>query len=222
MQLSAQTNVVIKGGYSYNDLASNGASKNFESIKPLGGYFFSAQVNIKTLGGIAVNSGIELIQKKHFWSRSASYAGVYQRHRNIYLQLPLAFQMRLAKMKRLECYITSGMFGGYWVTRLIEGTIPNAFNTTFEAADNGEIVQHFHLSKYTVKNKFDRSRDNRFEFGVLAGIQLNYCTAKSLSPSLSIDYYHAFTYLEQKYLENQNRQRNRTVTLSLGILYKMK
>nr|WKN36118.1 PorT family protein [Tunicatimonas sp. TK19036] len=221
LQLFAQTFLEAKGGYSYNTLSTVNSSINSSETLGDGGFYFSGQISKKYYRFI-VKTGAEVLQKNYFIKRLDEYSGIIQSSKNIYLTVPLAFQVKLIEVKKLEIHINAGAYGGYWITNNIEGTIPNAFNTTFKISNNHEVIQNFYLAKYTLKNKFNRTRDHRLEVGAAAGLQLQYFVIPSVSPVLSFSYYQAFTYTQKEYMLNQPKKVNQTMVFSGGILFRVR
>jgi hypothetical protein len=211
--------IEVYGGYTHNTLLTERPS-NDDHFIPGGGFSIGGQIDVTDVGAAKLLSGVSIIQKNYAWHRSGAYAAVSQSHTNLYLQLPLSLQLRILNIKRLEIHARAGLFGGYWISRKVEGSIPNVFDTGFSNTDNGKVVQYFYLSSYTLKNHFDDDADNRFELGVQGGIQFRYAIAAPVLPVLNLNYYHSLTPIEKDGVI-QNTRVNATMSVTLGILCKI-
>lgn len=219
--LPAQTFLGIQGGYTYSTLSIDGAGPNFEQVTPSGGYFLQSQINVVHANRLSLLVGAELLQKNHTFERTGNYAGVYQSHKNLYVGIPLTIQVQALKMKRMGVFASLGTFVGYWASQHIEGTVPNAFNTTFDVAENGTVQQQFYLSSYSMTNQFNAD-DNRFELCGTAGIRFEYGLTDSIIPVVDVTYSHDFTSARKSGDGMKDRRFNQTVIASIGCLMKIK
>ena len=118
------------------------------------------------------------------------------------------FGGKFRKQQSLYGILNLGGFGGYWLGGHVNGT-------TLSPMD----LQNFQTfdENYT----FNITKDNRFEWGGLAGLGLQYSPNKKYVISLEARYSPAFSDQQKAYSENQTPRYNDTYSLLLGVQYQL-
>ena len=210
-KLHAQFYVGVEAGANRNYLVTNTADKPFFDYQPSYGYSIGLPVryqfaSLPWFGGIqAIPS---LVQKNYRMQRTGYYSEMYQQNDNNYLELPLMAQFRFGghfgKQQSLYGMLNLGGFGGYWLNGHVSGTTLSPMDL--------ENYQSFDES-YT----FNTTKDNRFEWGGLAGVGLQYMPNKKYMVSLEARYQPAFSDQQKAYSENQTPRYNDTYSILLGV-----
>lgn len=219
--LNAQNYIELNGGYSSNNLRSMMNTNSYSQIYKQGGYYFSIFHKRRCFERLYIKTGIEIIQKNYLLRRENEFSGVHELHHNMYIQFPLTFQLKMIRIKNLDFFFSSGIFGGYWLINKTEGSIPNTFDTSYGVNVNGEVFQNFSLTKYIIRNEFNSIKDNRIELGVNMGGQLEYSYSSLFSMTLGLSLNHSFTNQQKKYMIHQVLQKNQTFVVAIGIIFKI-
>lgn len=211
----AQLYVGIETGANKNYLVSNTSDKPFFDYQAL--YGFSVGVPVRySFPSLAWFGGIQAIpsyvQKNYRMQRSGYYEPMYQDNTNGYLELPVMAQFRfggnIGKTQSLHGILNLGGYGGYWLTANVKGRTlspmdPNNYQSFDEA--------------YT----FSDEKDNRFEYGGLAGIGLQYMPNKKYVISIEGRYTAAMTDQQKAYSENQTPRYNDTYSILMSVQYQL-
>ena len=211
----AQLYLGVEGGPNKNYLISNTSDKPFLNYQPSYGYSFGIPVryefpSLPWFGGI--QSAPSFIQKNYRIQRTGYYEPMYQQTNNNYLQLPLMAQFRfggqIGKTQSLHGILNLGGYGAYWLSGHVTGRALSPMDP-----DN---YQSFNEA-YTFQDK----KDNRFEWGGVAGVGLQYSPAKNYVISLEGRYTPSFSDQQKAYMEDQTPRYNDTYSLLLGVQYKL-
>jgi hypothetical protein len=210
-KLPAQLYVGVEAGANKNYFITNTADKPFFEYQPLYGYSVGIPVryafpSLQWFGGIqAVPT---FVQKNYKMQRTGFYADAYQENDNNYLELPIMAQFRFGghfgKQQSLYGILNLGGFGGYWLSGHVKGN-------TLSPMD---LVNY---QPYSESYTFNSTKDNRFEWGGLAGVGLQYMPNKKYVISLEGRYTPSFSDQQKAYSENQTPRYNDTYSVLLGV-----
>lgn len=209
----AQWYVGIEAGANRNYLVSNTADKPFFEYQPSNGYSIGVPVrysfpSLPWFGGIQATPSF--VQKNYRIQRTGYYSPMYQQMDNSYVELPLMAQFKfgghITKTQSLFGMLNLGGYGGYWIEGNVKGR-------AMSPMDQGEY-QEFDEA-YT----FSDEKDNRFEWGGLAGIGLQYMPNKKYVFSIEGRYTPSFTDQQKAYSENQIPRYNDTYRVLVGVQY---
>jgi hypothetical protein len=205
-------------GFSNNYLNTNISNRTFTQNKNGSSAGFGILVNCKINNRIGIESSVELLQKKYSFVRNGIYEGVFESFINSYLQIPVVAQFKVIEKKKINVAINSGVYGGYRAFAKIKGAIPNIYNNINDSiGNNGQSIQHIRLTSYSEKYHFLKE-DNRFEFGWILGIALNYQFNRNYSVVFECNYYQAITNQQKNYIIYQTPKYNETLFASIGCL----
>ena len=146
------------------------------------------------------------IQKNYYW-KHGSFG--YQTTYNSYLQLPIMQRFSFGA-KRFKVFVNLGGFGGYLFNRWESGRLLNVYDQS-------------NYYSYSENCKFDSRRDQRFEFGVLAGAGMEFLSKERYRFFAEVRYHYGLTDLQQKnYMLNQIPRYNNTFLFQMGCLFRFK
>jgi opacity protein-like surface antigen len=212
--LRAQVNLGLQAGVSLNSLHTNIADRPHTSIHSREGYTAGLLFQYALPHGVFVEASPGLVQKNYSIDRTDSFAGVYQSSTNTYIQLPV--MLYYAYGGRFKALAGLGVAGSYWLAGSVKGTTPDIFSATGVTGPNG-TTEDILLRSYAEKYTFDARRDQRWEFGWLAGAGVQYSFYHSYTVLLRCLYYQSLTDQQKHYMTHQVPQYNRTLLFSLGI-----
>ena len=218
MGVKAQFYLGVETGVTQNRLYTNYDNQAFTSYKKGTGLSIGIPVSYKVNDWFAVQASPSYIQKNYTIERTGYFQGVYQDNRNGYIQLPVMGQFSFGG-EQLRGFVNLGMYGAYWAGSRIKGAQLNALNpvdtayyTVAPAYASGEV----NLYNYNEKYSFNSVKDNRFEFGWIAGIGISYETEQGYRFFLEARHTYSFTDQQKNYMINQVPRYNDTYGINIG------
>ena len=214
-ELKAQLYIGVEGGANRNYIVTNTSDKPFFEYQPSYGYSVGVPIryefpSLPWFGGIQATPGF--VQKNYLIQRTGFYSPMYQQTDNNYLELPIMAQFRFGgqfkKQQSLYGFLNLGGFGGYWLSGHVKGRALSPMDPV--------NYQEFDES-YT----FSDVKDNRFEWGGLAGAGLQYMPNKNYVFSIEARYSTALSDQQKAYSENQTPRYNDTYNLLVGVQRKL-
>jgi len=212
----AQQLLGFEAGVSRNFLKTNGPSQVSTRVDAKNGYYFASRIQFRLGHIIAIETMPGLIEKNYSVSRTDSLAGIYTDHSNKYLQIPLTLHAVIGK--RLKFFLDAGIFGGYWVNSKINGTVPDIFSVN---SDKNQHGQEFNLVPYSQNYSFDKQKDQRFDFGYIGGLGLQFNFFQQLDGFIAGRYFYAISNRQKNNPAYDMGSYNQTTTVSLGITYNL-
>jgi hypothetical protein len=216
--LQAQLSVGIEGGYNKNYLVTNNSNRAFTNYVPMNGFNVGIPVQYQLNDWFALTADPTFIQKNYRQERSSFFTGVYQNNYNSYIQLPLTARV-LFGAERLKGFIDGGVYGSYWISSRIKGVNSNILDLP---DDNGNSSSVFDFQKpysYDEKYAFDSKKDNRYEFGWIAGLGVGYDITERYHIFSEARMMYSFTDQQKEYMINQVPRYNTTYGINLGVMY---
>ena len=123
---------------------------------------------------------------------------------NTYLQLPVMASFSFGGTKlRGFCHV--GAYGGYWLNSRIKGVAIN--HLIFESYDIDEDIP------------FDSERDQRWDFGFLGGLGMEYRFASHWAAQVEMRYYHSVVSTQKDYMRVKDPKYNSTLALQAGVYH---
>lgn len=219
----AQFYLGLEAGLNKNQLYTNNANQAFTEYKKGSGLSIGIPVLYKVNDWFAVQASPSYIQKNYTIARTGYFQGVYQDNINGYIQLPIMGQFSFGD-EQFRGFVNLGMYGAYWAGSRIKGAQLNALNPVDTAYYNvapayasGEI----NLYNYNEKYSFNSTKDNRFEFGWIAGIGVSYETESGYRFYIEGRRTYSFTDQQKNYMINQVPRYNDTYGVSVGCMIDM-
>ena len=217
----AQFSVGVSGGYSNNHLNTDISNRVYTTNTNGNGFSADLQINYNLSNRISLQSGLGLVQKNYSFIRTGDYQGVFETFTNTYLQLPLTARVKILEKKKLRILFNIGVYEAYWTFAHVHGATPNILNSTNSTNSSGQMVQYTNIDNYSEKYQFNTIKDNRFEFGLTAGISIQYAINNKYSIFIEPDYYQSLTDQQKKYMINQIPNINQTFRVSMGFIMKL-
>lgn len=213
----------LTAGISSNNLNFDISSLSYTTKHTGIGFFIAAPVQYQLNKVMLIEVLPGIIQKNYSLARNNMFAGIKQEFKNTYFQLPIIFGGDIRKIKKITININTGFYWGYWISARVSGNIPNVLDIRREMNNtSGQINSYFNLSQYSEKYRFDKIKDNRFEFGYIIGIRPQYSINNEYSMFLNLSHYSSFTDQQKNYMTNQSKRYNQTYCFSTGLLLKVK
>jgi len=216
----AQFSVGLQAGWNKNYLVTNNANRPFTYYNPLSSFTIGIPVQYKFNDWFSIAADPSFIQKNYRVQRGDFFAGVYQDNTNNYLQLPLMGHFTFGG-KRLRGFLNAGVYGAWWMNGTIKGTMANVLNQA-EGAGGSSIYNFSQSYSYQENYSFNKVKDNRFEFGWVAGLGLEYELGDKIKIFSEGRLLYSFTDQQKKYSLNQVPRYNTTVGLNAGVLFSLK
>ena len=123
---------------------------------------------------------------------------------NNYLQLPVMASFSFGG-KQLRGFCNAGVYGGYWLTSGREGT---DFNNSSEK-----------VYEFSEDIKFNSERDQRFDFGFVGGIGLEYRFCQRWAAQVEMRYYYSTVSTQKDYMRLSDPRYNSTLGVQAGLWY---
>lgn len=211
----------LQAGASSNYLHTNISNRTSTTISSGTGYTIGLLVQQKVAKWLYVQASPNITSKNYSFDRIDSLAGIYTRYNNLYLQLPIV--ANIVYGKRLKVFADAGIYVAYWLSGREKGKIPNILSVTNSInTGTGQTTESFQLIAFNEKYPFNLQRDNRLEFGWVAGSGLQYQFKNHHAVFVRCSYYQSLTDQQKKYMLNQIPQYNQTFVFSIGYLYPFK
>lgn len=218
-QTKAQTYLELRGGYVGNQLNQSFDSGTFEKVEASGGAYVGIIATCHITERFFIKFGSEWVEKKYILRRAAPFDAIYKRTNSQYLQLPVSTGLILISFKKLQLAASAGLYGGYWMSSKLNGTIPNAFDT-FNTQDNGNVTANFRVTNYEVKSDLGNSDYTRLDLGGVFELNTTYAIHDSWLLTGNLEYQHGLTSQQKSSRVSNPFQANRTMVLSIGIMHK--
>ena len=226
--VKAQFYIGAEVGGNQNYLVTDVSSLNATEIVPKNGLAISAVIQYKVNDWFSLESTPGFIQKNYQMQRTGYYAGIYQKTRNNYLQLPVSAKFYFGT-KKWKGFVDLGVYGAYWASSHIKGTMATALNqnpysTYYDPNANraGYTVFDFEIPvNFDDKYQFNSIKDRRLEMGLTAGAGISYEPKGRYKFFADFKYYDALTDQQKNYQDEIVSKYNETGAFSIGFLYNL-
>ena len=214
---NAQWKAGVTVGGSCNTLETSSGYFYDRTYHAAGGYAFGAVVQREFKDWLAVGGEVNLLQKNYKMERSGFFKALQEQVKNTYLDVPVYAQFSFGG-KRLRGFVNLGMYTGVWLGSRRKGKTYSWFSES--SSDNIQgIEDFFELYAYNEKVSFDSRRDNRFDWGMLAGAGLRYRVAGRWELAAECRYYRGLGDLQKDYMKGQIPRYNDTFAFTVGVMY---
>ena len=219
--VTAQLSVGVESGFSLNYTRIDVSNLSFTEKKPGSGYLVGLKLNYNLIEKLNIVLSPMSISKNYFIERTGRYAGLFQKHTNQYIQIPAYCQFNFKSTSKINYFLNSGLYIGFWAKGRIEGATANILNIIDSVSTSGQIIESFKVEEYSEKYSFNKRRDNRIEWGLLFGGGVFYKATNKFSFYTELKVYQSLSDQQKKYMINQTSKYNQTYSLSLGCLMKI-
>jgi opacity protein-like surface antigen len=219
---SAQLYLGVEGGLNKNYLNTTSENQPFTQYQGRTGFSLALPVQYRISDWLSIQVEPGYIQKNYSIVRSGFFQGIYQNNTNGYIQLPVMAHFSFGGSK-LRGFLNLGGYGAYWVSGRVQGAEPNILNPVDNSVlTNQQPANDFDLNNaynYNEKYSFDSRKDQRLEWGWVAGAGVSYALGSSLSLFMEARYMQSLTDQQKDYMINQIPRYNETYGLTLGCMY---
>lgn len=152
---------------------------------------------------LGVRAELDWTQKNYRLTRQI-LSNLDYKYVNNYLQLPVMASFSFGG-KQLRGFCNAGVYGGYWLTSGREGTdFNNSSEKVYEFSENIE---------------FNDERDQRFDFGFVGGIGVEYRFCQRWAAQVEMRYYYSTVSTQKDYMRLSDPRYNSTLGVQAGLWY---
>ncbi len=151
---------------------------------------------------LGVRAELDWTQKNYHRERVILKEQDY-RFTNNYLQLPVMASFSFGS-QQLRGFCNAGFYVGYWMNSYLKGTDLNSIS----------LIEYNFNQKYS----FLKERDQRWDFGYVGGLGVEYRFADNWAAQLEARYYYSVTSTNKSNTMADNRYHS-TLALQAGIFY---
>ena len=202
LQAAAQWRIGANVGGMYNHYVIDKHYFDDYQYKDRWGVGFGLMGQYDFLDWLGVRAELDFVQKNHQVQRTLRE--VDYSVTNTYLQLPVMASFSFGGTKlRGFCHV--GAYGGYWLNSRMKGVVYN--NTSEKTSDVDQKIL------------FDSERDQRWDFGFLGGIGMEYRFASHWAAQAEMRYYYSVVSTQKDYMRVKDPKYNSTLALQAGVCY---
>jgi hypothetical protein len=210
-QNQPQWHIGFAGGYANNNLYTSVLDRSFTAYENGHGFEFALPVRFRFLPWLGVQAEIQYVLKNYTWKRTEFYSGYYADYVNHFLDLPVMVHFSFGG-QRLRGFLNAGGYLGVWLLSGRKGMQRGVH------AGEGGIVGIIDDIDFDSKVEFDRSRDNRFDAGLLLGLGVQYAW-KPVTVFVEGRFNYGLTDLQKDYMYGLVPRINNTWAIRMGALF---
>lgn len=199
----AQWRVGVNGGATYNHSTISKHYMTDYQWKDRWGVTLGVMGQYDVNDWLGVRAELDWTQKNYRLTRQI-FSVLDYKYVNNYLQLPVMASFSFGG-KQLRGFCNAGVYGGYWLTSGREGT---DFNNSSEKA-----------YEFSEDIKFNSERDQRFDFGFVGGIGLEYRFCQRWAAQVEMRYYYSTVSTQKDYMRLSDPRYNSTLGVQAGLWY---
>lgn len=199
----AQWRVGVNGGATYNHSTISKHYMTDYQWKDRWGVTLGVMGQYDVNDWLGVRAELDWTQKNYRLTRQI-LSNLDYKYVNNYLQLPVMASFSFGG-KQLRGFCNAGVYGGYWLTSGREGTdFNNSSEKVYEFSENIE---------------FNSERDQRFDFGFVGGIGLEYRFCQRWAAQVEMRYYYSTVSTQKDYMRLSDPRYNSTLGVQAGLWY---
>lgn len=199
----AQWRVGVNGGATYNHSTISKHYMTDYQWKDRWGVSLGVMGQYDVNDWLGVRAELDWTQKNYRLTRQI-LSNLDYKYVNNYLQLPVMASFSFGG-KQLRGFCNAGVYGGYWLTSGREGT---DFNNSSEK-----------VYEFSEDIKFNSERDQRFDFGFVGGIGLEYRFCQRWAAQVEMRYYYSTVSTQKDYMRLSDPRYNSTLGVQAGLWY---
>ena len=199
----AQWRVGVNGGATYNHSTISKHYMTDYQWKDRWGVTLGVMGQYDVNDWLGVRAELDWTQKNYRLTRQI-FSNLDYKYVNNYLQLPVMASFSFGG-KQLRGFCNAGVYGGYWLTSGREGT---DFNNSSEK-----------VYEFSEDIKFNSERDQRFDFGFVGGIGLEYRFCQRWAAQVEMRYYYSTVSTQKDYMRLSDPRDNSTLGVQAGLWY---
>jgi len=199
----AQWRVGVNGGATYNHSTISKHYMTDYQWKDRWGVTLGVMGQYDVNDWLGVRAELDWTQKNYRLTRQI-LSNLDYKYVNNYLQLPVMASFSFGG-KQLRGFCNAGVYGGYWLTSGREGTdFNNSSEKVYEFSENIE---------------FNDERDQRFDFGFVGGIGVEYRFCQRWAAQVEMRYYYSTVSTQKDYMRLSDPRYNSTLGVQAGLWY---
>ena len=199
----AQWRVGVNGGATYNHSTISKHYMTDYQWKDRWGVTLGVMGQYDVNDWLGVRAELDWTQKNYRLTRQI-LSNLDYKYVNNYLQRPVMASFSFGG-KQLRGFCNAGVYGGYWLTSGREGTdFNNSSEKVYEFSENIE---------------FNDERDQRFDFGFVGGIGLEYRFCQRWAAQVEMRYYYSTVSTQKDYMRLSDPRYNSTLGVQAGLWY---
>ena len=199
----AQWRVGVNGGATYNHSTISKHYMTDYQWKDRWGVTLGVMGQYDVNDWLGVRAELDWTQKNYRLTRQI-LSNLDYKYVNNYLQLPVMASFSFGGTQ-LRGFCNAGVYGGYWLTSGREGT---DFNNSSEK-----------VYEFSEDIKFNSERDQRFDFGFVGGIGLEYRFCQRWAAQVEMRYYYSTVSTQKDYMRLSDPRYNSTLGVQAGLWY---
>ena len=199
----AQWRVGVNGGATYNHSTISKHYMTDYQWKDRWGVTLGVMGQYDVNDWLGVRAELDWTQKNYRLTRQI-FSDLDYKYVNNYLQLPVMASFSFGG-KQLRGFCNAGVYGGYWLTSGREGT---DFNNSSEK-----------VYEFSEDIKFNSERDQRFDFGFVGGIGVEYRFCQHWAAQVEMRYYYSTVSTQKDYMRLSDPRYNSTLGVQAGLWY---
>lgn len=199
----AQWRIGVTGGIDYNVFSMDKQYMTDYDIDGRLGATIGVSEQYDINDWLAVRADLSWTQKNYRKHR-VQLSEMNYKYQNDYLLLPVMASFSFGGGK-VRGFCNLGMYGGYWINSNRSGSDFNNFS---------DQVIHF-----SEKVKFNSESDQRWDFGFLGGIGVEYRFSPHWAAQAEVRYYYDVTSTTKQYMRVKDYRYNNTTAFQLGGFY---
>jgi len=199
----AQWRVGVNGGATYNHSTISKHYMTDYQWKDRWGVTLGVMGQYDVNDWLGVRAELDWTQKNYRLTRQI-LSNLDYKYVNNYLQLPVMASFSFGG-KQLRGFCNAGVYGGYWLTSGREGT---DFNNSSEK-----------VYEFSEDIKFNSERDQRFDFGFVGGIGVEYRFCQRWAAQVEMRYYYSTVSTQKDYMRLSDPRYNSTLGVQAGLWY---
>ena len=204
----------VEASYAYNTLYAENGYRPFSQYESGHGFDIGVPVRFVIFDWLAVQSGVQFIQKKYSFTRTDDDR-IYRNYTNSFLEFPLLAHLSIKLGPQdLRFFISAGAEIGVWIVQHMEGSQYIVAIPGYGDSRGSEIS----YQSYSENIEWNSKRDNRFEAALLGGVGIQY-SLKPCTFYIEGRYHYGLTDLQKSYQRNQSPRINDTITVGAGVLF---
>ncbi|MCR5695638.1 MAG: PorT family protein [Marinilabiliaceae bacterium] len=153
---------------------------------------------------LALRAEVNYTQKNHRQFRTGQLSDTDYDTKNSYLQMPIMSSFSFGGEK-LRGFMNLGIYGGYWLSSAIKGSFFSPL--TFEKTNVDEKVE------------FVSDRDQRFDFGAVGGVGLEYKIGEHWAAQIETRCYYSTISTQKDYMAIKDPKYNTTIGVQAAFFY---
>ncbi|MFI3259671.1 MAG: porin family protein [Rikenellaceae bacterium] len=204
----AQLSIGTTAGYTHNTLDTDTGYYYSREYISEGGFAVAVPIQYSFNDWFSIGTEVGYTSKNYSWERIVTYFSnddkEYERYKNGYLQIPITAKFSFGG-ERVRGFLNVGGYLGAWLNSSVTGFLVDPSSHTFVSTQQSY--------------DFLAERDNRFDYGALAGVGIEYRATPQISLTIEGRLLYGLSDTQKQYQMDQFHKYNTTMVAQMGLLY---